>query len=773
MQSTPRTGKSFAQDTLPGGLQRRHALAFGIVVILLSFAPWVAAQISDSRSPSTMIVEPRFPVLESGDVEIKAIQKTLTDYIVGSTTGQPDRLRDAFHKDLNLYSIRNGKLNVSSGEDYIADTKEGQPTGETGEILSVDYEKDTAVAKVAISPPKGDPFIDYLMLLKMDDEWTIVHKMYTRRNGKNGSAGVTSALKRRPLTSQQNPLTQNLDEVANKILEQQRLPGMSVVIVEKGQTIFKRGYGLANVEQQISVDPDQSLFRIGSVSKTLTFLALTRLVDQGKLKRTDNVESFVDNVLNVGDFQEAITIDHLLTHTAGLDQIGTERQVFEHHLDLATRKQKRPGLLEFLNQNNLRRVTAPGEMFRYDTYGVTLAGAIIEQVTGKPFAQAMRDEVFLPLGMESTFVEVASDRQNDLATGYGWQDDRYVPRPYEVYATTPASSIDSTPADMGRLLEALTGGGVNSHGRLLSEDMTNAVMSPQFRCHPDFVGITHGFFESFTSEQGTTHKHLRTIGHGGNMDGYRTALTIVPEKQLGIFIVANRSPESGGGEVDFRPLIDTVVNQFTDAPTKPSDRVDQPKEVDLQEYLGDYHYGVYCHAPSNSDLAAGAWPRPSARSVASEGNVLLIGDERFLARGHDVFVESQGERMVFFGRNDAGEVTHFVYSTSPDTFEKASAGIPYPEIESLAQTVAERSESDGVEAALKFLAKHQTSESYYFREQEMNRLGYLFLERNLGEAAISVFKLNVKRFPDSWNAYDSLAEGYAANGNRELAIKKL
>ena len=111
-----------------------------------------------------------------------AIAETLTDYIEGSTNGQPDRLKKAFYSDLNLYYVRNDSLRTWSGEAYIADTKEGQPTGETGKIISIDYENDIAVAKVEISHPKSQkPYVDYFMLMKVQGKWIIVHKMFTKR----------------------------------------------------------------------------------------------------------------------------------------------------------------------------------------------------------------------------------------------------------------------------------------------------------------------------------------------------------------------------------------------------------------------------------------------------------------------------------------------------------------------------------------------------------------------------------------------------------------
>lgn len=114
--------------------------------------------------------------------DMEQITATLMDYIEGSTGGQPERLKKAFHPNLNLYYTKAGELKTWSGKAYIADTKEGQPTGEIGKIISIDYENDIAVAKVQIADSEGStPYIDYFMLVKIKDHWTIVHKMFTKR----------------------------------------------------------------------------------------------------------------------------------------------------------------------------------------------------------------------------------------------------------------------------------------------------------------------------------------------------------------------------------------------------------------------------------------------------------------------------------------------------------------------------------------------------------------------------------------------------------------
>lgn len=113
------------------------------------------------------------------------IRETLQQYITGSTNGQPDLLKKAFHPDLNLYYVKKGEFAVWSGVDYIASTKEGEPTGEIGKILAIDYTNDAAMAKVEIADPRSTvPYIDYFMLLKIKDKWTIIHKMFTPNSSK-------------------------------------------------------------------------------------------------------------------------------------------------------------------------------------------------------------------------------------------------------------------------------------------------------------------------------------------------------------------------------------------------------------------------------------------------------------------------------------------------------------------------------------------------------------------------------------------------------------
>lgn len=113
--------------------------------------------------------------------EFDQISATLMDYIEGTANGEPERLRRAFHPDFNLFTVTRDSLNIRSGEKYIANIKVGEKTNRIGRIISIDYEKDAAIAKAEIIVPNWRIFTDYFLLLKYEGSWKIVHKSYSWR----------------------------------------------------------------------------------------------------------------------------------------------------------------------------------------------------------------------------------------------------------------------------------------------------------------------------------------------------------------------------------------------------------------------------------------------------------------------------------------------------------------------------------------------------------------------------------------------------------------
>lgn len=113
--------------------------------------------------------------------EFEQITATLMDYIDGTGNGEPEKLRKAFHPDFNLYTVTQDTLWIRSGEKYIANVKAGEKTSRIGRIISIDYEKDAAMAKAEIVIPGWRIFTDYFLLLKYQGSWKIVQKSYTWR----------------------------------------------------------------------------------------------------------------------------------------------------------------------------------------------------------------------------------------------------------------------------------------------------------------------------------------------------------------------------------------------------------------------------------------------------------------------------------------------------------------------------------------------------------------------------------------------------------------
>lgn len=140
------------------------SIKFGLIGILIFTSFNTNAQTENSKS------------------EIEQITETLMNYIDGTANGEPDKLKEAFHPDFNLYSVtKEDSLRIWSGKDYVGGIKEGEKSNRIGRIISIDYEKDAAIAKAEIVIPNWRIFTDYFLLVKYEGSWKIIHKSYTWR----------------------------------------------------------------------------------------------------------------------------------------------------------------------------------------------------------------------------------------------------------------------------------------------------------------------------------------------------------------------------------------------------------------------------------------------------------------------------------------------------------------------------------------------------------------------------------------------------------------
>jgi CubicO group peptidase (beta-lactamase class C family) len=200
------------------------------------------------------------------------------------------------------------------------------------------------------------------------------------------------------------------------------LPGFSYGVVAGGELVISGSFGYSNLEEKIPADTN-SMFRIASMSKSFTALAILQLRDAGKLSLDDPAENYLPELKKITHLTTdapKITVRHLLTHAPGFpeDNPWGDRQ-------LADTDQALIQLIE----DDISFSNVPGITYEYSNLGFALLGQIVQRVSGRPFTQYMEENVFAPLGMSSTVWEYAEAPAERLALGYGWRDGEWFDEP--------------------------------------------------------------------------------------------------------------------------------------------------------------------------------------------------------------------------------------------------------------------------------------------------------------------------------------------------------
>jgi CubicO group peptidase (beta-lactamase class C family) len=181
-----------------------------------------------------------------------------------------------------------------------------------------------------------------------------------------------------------------LDNLLAKEMREYNIAGAAISVVKDGKIFFAKGYGYANIEKGIPVDPEHTIFRIGSVGKTFTWTAVMQLVEQGKLDLDADINTYLD--FRIPDtYPQPVTLKHLMTHTSGFEDRWLESLVSDASELIPAR--------QWLISNTPGRVRPPGEAAGYSNYNAMLAGYIVARVSGQPYDQYIQEHIFDPLGM--------------------------------------------------------------------------------------------------------------------------------------------------------------------------------------------------------------------------------------------------------------------------------------------------------------------------------------------------------------------------------------
>ena len=314
-------------------------------------------------------------------------------------------------------------------------------------------------------------------------------------------------------------------------LERRNIAGMTVSIVQGNEFLFAKGYGFANIGKNIPVKANETLFRIGSISKSFVATAVMQLVERGILNLDEDINSYLTAFQIPDTFPEPITLRHLLTHTAGWEKMSfpsifsSPSGNFETMLEVTLPKRVRP----------------PGILPAYSNYGMSLAGYIVQKVSNITFERYLEDEIFLPLGMNFSTCDqpINSTLSNYQSKGY---DRNLVARAFEYISLPPCGAVSSTSTDMAKFMIAHLNNGTMGDSRILNNNTIQEMQSPNFVIRPNFPAILYGFYEQATNNE-------YSFGHGGDTQYFHSMMTLFPENQIGFFVSFNTDINGLCGEI--------------------------------------------------------------------------------------------------------------------------------------------------------------------------------------------------------------------------------
>ncbi len=315
-----------------------------------------------------------------------------------------------------------------------------------------------------------------------------------------------------------------LDGYFTEKMSAEDMPGLSLAVTDRSATLHVRAMGFSDVSSRTPVTND-TLFQIGSISKSFAAILLLQLRERGKVDLNAPAKEYIP-WFEVRSRYGPITLHHLMTHTAGIP-MGSEATI--------------AGETEVWELRNLEASAPPGELFHYSNTGYKAVGLVIEAVTGKPCDVAIEDRILKPLGMSRTHAALTNDIRGATAVGYtAMLDDRPVrrcaplaPAPW-FEGNTADGCISSVPEDMAAYVRMLLCRGEGPDGRVISEESFDLLTRRYVKPTDSFHGEHYGYGLNIEDADG----HL-LIWHTGGMVGFTSSLLADMDLGLGMIVMTN------------------------------------------------------------------------------------------------------------------------------------------------------------------------------------------------------------------------------------------
>ena len=342
-------------------------------------------------------------------------------------------------------------------------------------------------------------------------------------------------------------------------------PGASVVIVNDGEIVFCKGYGVSDVKAGTAVSGTGTVFEIGSVAKVFTWTALMQLVEEGKVDLQADIREYIGYDRLDLAFDKPITVLDLMNHTAGFEESISEMLTFD--------KNKLIPLEDWISRKHQpKQVYEPGSTIAYSNFSTSIAGYIIQLQSGLLYEDYLEEHVFAPLEMNMSTAYADYSHLPNIAQskskGYDPAEDGFVLTPENYINDGPAGSIISTAEDMGHFMIAhMNYDQTAPYSLFSSPDTLREMHSDSLATPGNMSANAHGFWER--EESG-----VRLLEHGGNTMNFTALLSMVPEDNFGICVLTNVNGEAGGTRTEIirelsagfnhEAVVNTEINRTVD-----------------------------------------------------------------------------------------------------------------------------------------------------------------------------------------------------------------
>lgn len=305
-------------------------------------------------------------------------------------------------------------------------------------------------------------------------------------------------------------------------MKEKGLPALSIALVDDQKIVWAKGFGEAVPKAKTAAAAD-TVYRVGSVSKLFTDLAVMQLVEQGKLDLDKPVTDYIPEFAPKNPFGKPITLRQLMSHRSGLVRETPVGNYFDPDEPTLAKT------IESLNRTSL--VYEPETRIKYSNAGIATVGYVLERTQKEAFPKYLKRALLDPMGLKQSSFEPEPDLVRNLATAFMWTvDNRTFEAPKFQLGIGPAGCMYTTVNDLGRFMSILFAGGRNGATQVFKPETLVQMWTPQFAKPGEKNGFGIGFRLS-------EFEGRRMVGHGGAIYGFATSLVALPDEKLGAVVV--------------------------------------------------------------------------------------------------------------------------------------------------------------------------------------------------------------------------------------------